>query len=173
MSGALGVEASLRKVCAWCGKVMDEGAPGAPVSHGICRKCFDCFSVAGEETFQDFLDSLELPVLVVNSNVTIMGGNRKAAEFIGKELPEVKSLLGGEALECAYSRLPGGCGKTVHCGGCVIRKTVTATWNDGKSRLYVEGYLDSGDPKVPARTRIFVSAEKVGDFVFLKVETEQ
>lgn len=32
----------LRVVCSWCGKVLHEGAPGAPVeatSHGICATC--------------------------------------------------------------------------------------------------------------------------------------
>lgn len=34
----------LRKVCAWCQKrgrltVIEEGAPGAPTSHGVCEKC--------------------------------------------------------------------------------------------------------------------------------------
>jgi len=25
--------------CAWCSKIMREGTPGAPVSHGICPEC--------------------------------------------------------------------------------------------------------------------------------------
>lgn len=30
---------SLRRVCAWCGKVMQEGGTGAVVTHGICPSC--------------------------------------------------------------------------------------------------------------------------------------
>lgn len=30
----------LRIVCAWCTRVMIAGTPGAPVSHGICDRCF-------------------------------------------------------------------------------------------------------------------------------------
>jgi len=28
-----------RIVCSWCRRVMESGAPGAPVSHGICALC--------------------------------------------------------------------------------------------------------------------------------------
>jgi hypothetical protein len=30
---------ALRVVCAWCKKVLHEGAPGAATSHGICTAC--------------------------------------------------------------------------------------------------------------------------------------
>lgn len=30
---------TFRVVCAWCTRVMTEGAPGADVSHTICPKC--------------------------------------------------------------------------------------------------------------------------------------
>lgn len=33
----------LRFVCSWCGKVLQVGSPGAPVSHGICLDCKDKF----------------------------------------------------------------------------------------------------------------------------------
>lgn len=29
----------LRVVCAWCGAVLCEGAPGAETSHGVCEAC--------------------------------------------------------------------------------------------------------------------------------------
>jgi len=32
---------SLKRVCAWCKEVMDEGDPGEDVTHGICDKCFE------------------------------------------------------------------------------------------------------------------------------------
>ena len=32
-------ERRLKKVCSWCQLVMDEGDPGADVSHGICERC--------------------------------------------------------------------------------------------------------------------------------------
>lgn len=29
----------LRVVCAWCRRVLEEGTPGAPTSHGCCPRC--------------------------------------------------------------------------------------------------------------------------------------
>ena len=31
----------LRRVCAWCQAVLNEGSPGAEVTHGICEPCAD------------------------------------------------------------------------------------------------------------------------------------
>jgi hypothetical protein len=39
------------RVCSWCEEIMEEGDPGAPVSHGICRTCaedVERVDVAGE-----------------------------------------------------------------------------------------------------------------------------
>lgn len=33
--------AEFRILCAWCTAVIQEGPPGAPVSHGCCNSCFD------------------------------------------------------------------------------------------------------------------------------------
>ena len=30
----------LRRVCAWCDGVLEEGTPDGPVTHGICGDCF-------------------------------------------------------------------------------------------------------------------------------------
>jgi len=30
----------MKTVCAWCGKILKDGAP-LPVSHGICDKCLE------------------------------------------------------------------------------------------------------------------------------------
>lgn len=36
----------MRKVCAWCKKVIEEGDAPTPVSHGICSDCEDEFEAA-------------------------------------------------------------------------------------------------------------------------------
>jgi len=40
---------AFRIECSWCGKVMEEGDPGAPTSHGICSPCKD-------KLLQDYVD---------------------------------------------------------------------------------------------------------------------
>jgi len=29
----------MKVICAWCGKVLQDGDPKEPISHGICSKC--------------------------------------------------------------------------------------------------------------------------------------
>jgi hypothetical protein len=161
----------LTRVCSWCCKTSEEGDPGAGTTHGICPECFEYFSSRDGETLQGFLDRLEAPVLVVDDNVAILGANRKAMEFIQKELVQMLGRLGGEVTECAYARHPEGCGGTEHCSGCAIRNTVTATWKDGLRRRRVEGHQEICRPEGVKRTKIYVSTEKAGDVIFLKIET--
>jgi len=42
---------ALRVVCGWCGKVLHEGRPGAPTSHGFCNseQCRKAFKGAQAE----------------------------------------------------------------------------------------------------------------------------
>ena len=50
-----------------------------------------------------------------------------AEALAGKPKKVFLGLPGGKVFECAYARLPEGCGKTVHCVTCAIRNTVTST----------------------------------------------
>ncbi|TAL16164.1 hypothetical protein EPN96_09940 [bacterium] len=159
----------MKQVCAWCCKTIEEGDSGAEITHGICQECFGYFSRDECETLQGFLDRLEAPVLLVDGNVSILGANRSALKFLKKEPPEIKGSLAGDVIECAYARHPEGCGKTLHCSGCVIRNTVTATNGDGRGRWRVEGYQELQGAAEAAS--IYVSTEKIGDVIFLKVET--
>lgn len=43
-----------RVVCAWCGKVLKEGTPGARVSHGICNRCMHR-ELAQAQSFVNFI----------------------------------------------------------------------------------------------------------------------
>lgn len=47
--------------------------------------------------------------------------------MIKKPIDRVVGLLGGEALECLHSKLPEGCGRTIHCETCAIRNLVLQT----------------------------------------------
>lgn len=81
---------------------------------------------------------------------------------------ELASSTLGEVVECENSRLPGGCGKTVHCSGCVLRRTVTDTYNTGRQSSMVPAKLttERGD------VSYMVSAMKVGDCVVVKLDTQ-
>jgi len=63
---------------------------------------------------------------IVDSDVQIQTLNCAAAKFLGKK--DMAAVLGhraGEVFQCIHSNLsPEGCGRTRHCGQCVIRKSV-------------------------------------------------
>jgi hypothetical protein len=74
-----------------------------------------------------YLDGFDTPVMIVDGEGRLVASNERAAAMCGKPQRELFGLLGGEAMECGYARLPGGCGRTVHCETCTIRNAVTAT----------------------------------------------
>ena len=32
----------MKKICAWCGKILEENTKTEHDTHGICKKCADC-----------------------------------------------------------------------------------------------------------------------------------
>jgi PAS domain-containing protein len=142
----------MKVVCSYCRADMREVEPydDQGVSHGICDECYVHFMRQWEGLkLGEYLDDFEFPVIVVTGNEKrIAAVNQRMAELIGKEEREVAGLLGGEALECVYSRLEGGCGKTIHCKTCTIRKTVNETWETGRSLEQVPARLDRDDGRI-------------------------
>jgi len=80
-----------------------------------------------------------------------------AAAMCGKSQMELVGLLGGDAMECAYARWPGGCGKTEHCETCTIRNAVTATMErrQGLPQRWVKLCRESGDVHMQIATNYF------------------
>jgi hypothetical protein len=164
----------VRRICAWCGKDMGlvgpEGDDPKLITHSICGECaHHQLAQIGMEV-PAFLEGLHYPVVVVDSTGIIVTGNTKALEMVKKELSQVEGYPGGEVFECEHARLPGGCGNTVHCSGCTIRKAVMETHSTGKSLLRTPATLvqhSSGDPK---EIRLLISTEKVEDVVLLRID---
>ena len=75
-------------------------------------------------------------------------------------------LLGGVALECAYARLPEGCGKTVHCVTCTIRNTVTSTIQSKVLHTDVPAKLRHEDNEIA----MYLSTEIIGSCVCVKIK---
>jgi hypothetical protein len=142
-------------VCCYCSRTIREddasGAPGA-VSHGICPPCAEHFERLWEGmTLSEYLDTLQHPTLVLGPDRRILAANREVAARFGPPRAAVPGALPGEALACARSRLPGGCGKTVHCRECTIRRSVEAVAEGGVTVERVPAYLDTGDGRVELR----------------------
>jgi hypothetical protein len=166
----------MRRFCAWCQTPLDDGPreiqPGEDVSHGICPECQACFFGEQETgTLEDLLDRLEIPVLVLDGNVRVQTANRKALQVLNADLPRLRSRFGGEVLECARARLPGGCGQTEHCPACAIRGSVESTYRTGvEHKDVVAEALLHGRPGPDHPVQYLISTRKIGDAVLLRID---
>ena len=161
-------------VCAWCKKDMGSKPsvkyPERFVTHGICDECTAGLLRPIEPTLMGYLDNLGVPVLVVGADVVVDYANKHSRELLQKEMPKIEGLRGGDVFECAHSRLPGGCGKTIHCIGCAIRNTITDTYSTGISHLRTPAYLIQGTPDDNHEVKFLISTEKAGEVVLLRID---
>jgi len=120
-----------------------------------------------------FLDSLKLPVVMINRTGAVVTGNDEARKLLKKGLPEIEGCKGGDVFECAYARLPEGCGQTTHCSGCTIRRAVMKTFETGRSLLKVPATLNRYVPGNPQKIKMLISTEKLADMVLLRIDEIQ
>lgn len=141
-------------VCAYCRKKISDsrGGGACDVSHGMCEPCADHFERLWKGMpLSEYLDTLPQPVVVVTGDGCVVAANQKLAALLGREKVELRGLAGGEALACVHSRLPEGCGKTVHCRECTIRRTVQKVAKTGTPVNRVPAYLDTREGRVALR----------------------
>lgn len=171
---AVGVERKMKKVCAWCrkdlGRVDSQAGSDHVITHGICETCKDNLFFQMGVDLPVFLDSLKLPIVVVDRTGAIVTGNHQARAMLQKELPEIQGYKGGAVFECAYARLPDGCGNTVHCSGCTIRRTVMETHDTGKSFLRVPATLNRNTLQALEKINLLISTERLADIVLLRID---
>jgi PAS domain-containing protein len=159
----------MRLVCSYCQKDMGTKPPlrDGSVSHGMCPPCGEYFGAQWDGMgYGEYLERFAFPVLMMEEDFRVVATNRSACNLLGREAGEVAGLLGGEALECGRARLPGGCGKTVHCSTCAIRNTVTATRATGRAMTRVPALLRRGD----GVRSLLVSTQLEGPLVRVTVE---
>jgi len=164
----------MRRICAWCkkdlGRVYLTDCSHQIITHGICDACAAKVLANPGETLLDFLDRLELPVLVVMPDARVLTANRQAQKLLGKELREIQDYRGGEVIECRHAHVGKGCGYTVHCQSCTIRATVQETFATGKSHIRVPAYPDQEIGKEIKSLSLLISTEKFGNYVLLRID---
>jgi PAS domain-containing protein len=80
-----------------------------------------------QEFHRVLFDVMPIPVFVVDEDVSILDYNAAAGRLMGKDRRLVIQRRGGEVLNCANSKdAPEGCGRTLACRRCVLRKSVRA-----------------------------------------------
>ena len=78
-------------------------------------------------SYDEYLETFDVPVVIVDSERRIAAANQAALRMIEKPIDRVVGMLGGEALKCLHSKLPEGCGRTIHCETCSIRNLILKT----------------------------------------------
>ena len=157
-------------VCVWCGRELSPGKTGDPISHGVCQACMHALIVRRGTALTELLDQLDLPVIELDAGLTAVLANQAAEKAVGKKVDLIKGRLAGNVLQCIYAFTPEGCGRTIHCSGCTIRRTITATHQDGQPRYGVEAeqLVEHGAERQLVHYRI--STEKFRDSVLLIIE---
>lgn len=165
----------MKVVCCKCHKEIEQthSEPSSEniISHGFCEPCAEQFIYEElGKPLQDFLDSLEAPVLLIEPGPRVRTANRLACDLIGKSIREVQRHKGGEVIECVYSKTPDGCGSDVHCQSCTIRNTVLKTFETGISFDKVKAYPDIYIDEEIKSVCLEISTEKVGEMVLLRID---
>jgi PAS domain-containing protein len=134
----------MRAVCSYCRKDMGRRPPldDGGITHVMCPECDAYFAEQWRGmSYEDYVARFPCPVVLVDPDGRVVAMNQSAGEALGRRPREAIGLLGGEAMECAHARLPGGCGKTTHCAACAIRNAVTATHRTGRPQARVPATL--------------------------------
>jgi len=100
---------------------------------------------------QDMLDTVPVPIAVVDRERRLHAGNRCLEQRFGKTFREIQGQPIGEALGSAYAKdSPRGCGEGPLCSECPLRQVISSV-------------LDSGDPveRAEARMPFLVSGRRV------------
>jgi hypothetical protein len=75
------------------------------------------------------LDTLPMPVLIVDDHLRILDHNHAAKPLIGPDRTTFFHVRAGDVMRCLSSTLtPEGCGHSPYCQSCVIRNSVAAAW---------------------------------------------
>lgn len=164
----------MQRQCAWCGRSLDdvpvEPIHGKKVSHGICGKCHARLGARSGVPISEFVDSLDEPVLLMDADHTIGMANEAALELLGNGGDPVLGERTGTVFDCENAHLPGGCGATIHCSGCVIRHAVAHTHLTGEPRLNIPATIRVVEDAGLADVDLVVSTIRLGGRVLLKVE---
>lgn len=141
-----------------------------PVTANLCPRCLEYFELREVTDICQYLENLPAPILVVNGDNAIRGANTLACKAVSKDLPHILNRRGGDVFECAYARLPEGCGRTIHCSGCTIRKAILDTLSTGQplSRISVE-VLQNVEGK-DRRVKLEISTQRLANCVLLQID---
>jgi hypothetical protein len=165
---------TIRRVCAWCGGEMGQVAGRAPhrypVTHGICDACSHILSNFKDVPLDQLIGRLDGPVMVVHEiSGEVVAANAGAAAVFGQAAEDMIGLRGGVVVECIHSTESGGCGNTVHCSGCSIRRLVNDTTLSGDGVERTATYQYRVTSQGIRMQHYLISTEKIRDLILLRI----
>lgn len=161
----------MKTVCSFCNTIIKPGeTPDDPVSHGVCKPCYDRILAIHRFDIRKFLDQLDAPVFLVDRDVNVLAANALAIAAVKKPVALVNGNICGKVMECINARLPGGCGKTAACPDCTIRNSVNETWATGHVVDRRPATISRRIRNAEERVHFLVSTRKDGDIVLLRLE---
>ena len=163
----------MKIICSYCRADMGEKEPldDLGATHGICSECFEYFSRQWNGYhLSEYLDTFTEPMIIFSPNARVVAYNSSYARNFLKEDGKTVGLLGGEFLECAHSRLPEGCGRTVCCRDCAIRNAILTTLRTGQPQEKVPAFLNTFEKGKPLVKNLTLSTERHGPVVRMMIE---
>ncbi len=171
------MDVSLKKVCSKCKKELitpSKQSRARVISQSLCKECWTQIWSDRLQSSREIVDKFDSPILLMDNNLRIQAANARAQKILGRPLADIKNYLPGDAMECINARLPSGCGQTMHCQTCALRKALEMTITTGtgveKSPAYQDTYQKDGSV---IRHFYYISTEKMEDFILLRIDEVQ
>jgi len=163
----------MRKVCAWCKKDLstkEDYATNGEITHGICSLCAIKVTSYEPRTVKTLLNYLIEPVFIIGSDGKIKAANKSGQKMLGKSSADIENKFGGDAFECSYAKVKGGCGNTVHCKTCAIRNIVMNTLFTGQGYKDVPAFQSINTSAGTRILKFHISTEKVKESILLRID---
>lgn len=163
----------MKIICSYCRGDQGDKAPfdDSGVTHTICQPCAAHFTRQWKGLeLGEYLGKFDKPVFVVDSDRRLIDCNTHAEKMLGFDRKAMRGLKSGEFMECVHARLPEGCGNTVHCRDCQIRRSVAETIETGVAQTSIPAYQEGLVGGITRKRSLVISTVKVGETVAVTIE---
>jgi hypothetical protein len=140
------------------------------ILHSLCGDCSNAFMTQHGMPLEHFINGFIVPVIVIAQDGSVGMANSRARTLLGKASAQIAGQQGGDVFECEHAAEPEGCGRTVHCSGCTIRRAVMDTMKTGQPHVRIPANLKVGKADEAQPLAMQISTQKILGFVLLKVE---
>jgi len=136
----------------------------------LCSGCIALVDCEAGTTLDALLATIDYPVIVVDEQAFVITANQKACLLPGVAAGAITNRRPpGEVFVCAYAHQPGGCGGTIHCSGCAIRRTILETIHTRKGQHHVPAQLTQF-PEDYRQVDLWITTEWLKNTVLLRID---